>query len=261
MSLSLREREILDIARDSGSVMVEDLAVRMNVTVQTIRRDLTNLANAGRLERVHGGAVLPSGVRNIRYEERRQVNAAAKDAMARAAAARIPDGSALFLNIGTSTEALARALRGHDGLLVVTNNLNVAKILSATPGCDILLTGGRPRPEDGGLTGPVAAQMLRSFRFDIAVLGCSAISDDLGAYDFDMNEVIVSQTALAQSRSAWLLADHSKFQRHAPVQITTLDTVDRLFTDQPLPTGFSYDIPENLDVIVAIPEGLEPSTC
>ena len=236
MNLSLRERDILDTARASGTVMVEDLAAAFDVTVQTIRRDLTALADAGLLERVHGGAVLPSGIRNIAYAERRQVNAAAKEAMARAAAADIADGSALYLGIGTSTEALARALGTHDGLMVVTANLNVAEILSAHPRCEVLLTGGRPRPEDGGLTGPVAARMLAGFRFDIAVLGCSALSAPGGVFDYDMDEVTVSQAALAHSRAGWLLADHSKFSRHAPVHVTDLSALDRFYTDT-LPPG------------------------
>ena len=115
MHSSFRDREILEIARTEGKVTVEGLAAHFDVTVQTIRRDLTQLANAGRLERVHGGAVLPSGVRNIAYEERSRVNAEAKVAMAQTCAAEISNGSALFINIGTSTEALARALLGHDG--------------------------------------------------------------------------------------------------------------------------------------------------
>ncbi len=231
MHSSFRDREILEIARTEGKVTVEGLAAHFDVTVQTIRRDLTQLANAGRLERVHGGAVLPSGVRNIAYEERSRVNAEAKVAMAQACAAEIPNGSALFINIGTSTEALARALLGHDGLLVVTNNLNVAQILSGNERCDVLLTGGKPRPEDGGLVGPIAERMVRDFAFDYAILGCSAISADGAAYDFAMDEISVSQAAHIGARETWLLADHSKFQRNAPARILDFTDVDRLFTD------------------------------
>lgn len=231
MRNSFREREILDIARDSGKVTVEGLAAHFDVTVQTIRRDLTQLANAGRLERVHGGAVLPSSVRNIAYEERNRVNAEAKVAMARACAAQIPNGSSLFINIGTSTEALASALLHHDGLLVVTNNLNVAKTLSGNEGCDVLLTGGRPRPEDGGMVGPIAVRMVQDFAFDYAILGCSAVSPQGAAYDFAIDEISVSQAARATAQETWLLADHSKFQRTAPTRILDFDEVDRLFTD------------------------------
>lgn len=254
MSLGIRELEILEIARQSGKITVDGLADHFGVTVQTIRRDLTNLANAGRLERVHGGAVLPSGIRNIHYEERRQVNASEKEAMAQACAAQIPNGSALFLNIGTSTEALARALAGHDGLLVVTNNLNVMSILAANPRCTVLLTGGKPRREDGGLTGPVAVQMLEGFRFDIAILGCSAISQDGGVFDFDMDEVMVSRTAMSRSRAKWLLADHSKLQRHAPVRIGGLNNFDRMYTGHATDQTVELALKCNLELNMVIPE-------
>jgi len=231
MHSSFREHDILEIARTQGKVTVDALAAHFDVTVQTIRRDLTQLANAGLLERVHGGAMLPSGVRNIAYEERRRVNADAKDAIAAEAAKAIPNGSSLFVNIGTSTEALAQALLGHDGLLVVTNNLNVARILSGNERCEVLLTGGRPRPEDGGLVGPVAAKMVNGFAFDYAILGCSALSETAEAFDFDMDEITVSQSAMARASAVWLLADQSKYQRHAPVRIAGPEEFDRLYTD------------------------------
>lgn len=142
MTQTFRQPEILEIARAEGKVVVEDLAERFGVTVQTIRRDLTELADAGRLERVHGGAVLPSGVSNIGYEDRRGLNEEAKRAIARACAREIPDGASIFLNIGTSTEAVARELLSHRDLMAVTNNMNVANILVANPHCEIVVAGG-----------------------------------------------------------------------------------------------------------------------
>ena len=118
MPITPRQSEILDRARTEGRVMVENLADAFGVTVQTIRRDLSDLCDARLLDRIHGGAVLPSGVTNIGYEDRRRLNAEAKDAIARACAAEIPNGASLFLNIGTTTEAVARALQGHSGLMV-----------------------------------------------------------------------------------------------------------------------------------------------
>ena len=145
MSQSFRQPEILEIARRDGKVTVEGLAGHFGVTLQTIRRDLTDLAEAGRLERVHGGAILPSGVANIGYEERRALHHDAKTAIARACAAEVPEKISLFLNIGTSTEAVARELLGHRDLLVVTNNMNVANILAANTDCDVIVTGGSLR--------------------------------------------------------------------------------------------------------------------
>lgn len=234
MSQSFRQPDILEIARTEGKVLVEDLAGRFGVTVQTIRRDLSELADAGRLQRVHGGAVLPSGTSNIGYEDRRALNSAAKSAIARACAAQIPEGASLFLNIGTSTEAVARELVHRGRLLVVTNNMNVANILAANPGAHVIVTGGTLRRSDGGLVGSLASDTIRQFKFDYAVIGCSALDEDGDLLDFDFQEVEVSQTILAQSRCSILVADHSKFSRSAPARIVSLSQIDRFVTDQPL---------------------------
>ncbi len=235
MSQTFRHPEILEIVRRDGKVTVEGLASHFGVTLQTIRRDLTDLAEAGRLERVHGGAVLPSGTTNIGYEERRSLNPEAKRAIARACSAEIPDNISLFLNIGTSTEAVAEELLHHENLMVVTNNMNVANILANNPGCEIIVTGGLLRRSDGGLVGNLAAETIRQFKFDLAVIGCSALDRDGDLLDFDIQEVSVSQTILRQSRTTFLVSDHTKFSRGAPVRIASLADIDAFFTDKPLP--------------------------
>src|SRR5919107_2523963 len=122
--LTHRQSEILNIARAFGRVMVEDLARRFEVSAQTIRKDLNELCERRSLTRVHGGAIISSGVENLSYEARRFVAAEEKRAIGVAAAALIPNGSSLFINIGTTTEEVAGALRDHEDLLVITNNLN-----------------------------------------------------------------------------------------------------------------------------------------
>lgn len=241
MSQSLRHPEILDIARRDGKVTVDGLSEHFGVTLQTIRRDLTDLAEAGRLERVHGGAVLPSGTTNIEYAERRLLNADSKTAIAHACAEAIPDEISLFLGIGSTTEAVARALLAHKNLIVLTNNMNVANILTANPGCDVSLTGGHLRRSDGGLVGPLAIDTIRQFKFDFAVIGCSALDETGDLLDFDLQEVGVSRAVLATSRAAFLVADGSKFQRHAPARIASLSELDAFFTDRALPP----DVAEN----------------
>lgn len=236
MSQSFRHPEILEIARRDGKVTVEGLAAHFGVTLQTIRRDLSDLADAGRLDRVHGGAVLPSGTTNIGYEERRALNPDAKAAIARACAAQIPNDVSLFLNIGTSTEAVARELLHHEHLMVVTNNMNVANILVANPNCEVVVTGGHLRRADGGLIGNLAAETIRQFKFDLAVIGCSALDVDGDLLDFDIQEVSVSQTILRQSRKTFLVSDHTKFARTAPARIASLADIDVFFTDQDLPS-------------------------
>lgn len=234
MSQTIRHPEILGLARRDGKVTVEHLATHFGVTLQTIRRDLSDLADAGRLERVHGGAVLPSGTINIGYEDRRGINAEGKSAIARACAAQIPEDSAIFLNIGTSTEAVAAELVHHRNLLVVTNNMNVANILAQNRECDVIVTGGTLRKSDGGLIGDITKASILQFKFDIGIIGCSAIDADGDILDFDVQEVGVSQAILMRSRRRVLVADHSKFKRTAPARIASLSEIDTFFTDRPL---------------------------
>ncbi|MCC6000149.1 MAG: DeoR/GlpR transcriptional regulator [Pararhodobacter sp.] len=235
MAQEFRLREILDIARTEGKVTVEGLAEHFGVTVQTIRRDLAELDEGGKLERVHGGAILRSGTTNIAYRGRRALNAEGKRAIARACAAEIPDGASVFLNIGTTTEAVAEALRHRSGLLVVTNNMNVANILSANADCQIILAGGTLRRSDGGLTGNLTETTIRQFKFDLAVIGCSALDVDGDILDYDIQEVGVSREIVRRSRHIWLVADHTKFQRQAPARIASMGEIDTMFTDMPLP--------------------------
>ncbi len=231
MAENFRQTDILEIAQSEGRVSVDDLADRFNISVQTIRKDLSELADSGQLKRVHGGAILPSGVANIGYEDRRELNRAAKAAIAKRCAADIPDNASVFLNIGTSTEAVARELLSHRNLMAVTNNMNIAQILGANPDCEVIVAGGTLRRSDGGLTGPLTVQMIGQFKFDYAVIGCSALDQDGDILDFDLQEVGVSQAIIAQSRERFLVADTTKFTRAAPVRIASLRDLTRFYTD------------------------------
>jgi DeoR family glycerol-3-phosphate regulon repressor len=235
LALSFRQSEILDIARAEGRVVVEDLARRFDVTLQTIRRDLTELSDSGLLDRVHGGAVLRIGVANIGYEERRRMNDAGKAAIARACAAAIPENSSLILNLGTTTEAVARELMAHRNITVITNNMNVANILVANPSCEVIVAGGALRRSDGGLVGELTTQFFEQFKVDIAVIGTSALDRDGDLLDFDLAEVRVSKAIIRQARRTFLVADHSKLGRSAPARLASLSELDCLFTDRPLP--------------------------
>lgn len=229
--MNLRHAQILEKARQDGKVTVTGLARSFDVTLQTIRRDLTELADAGQLKRVHGGAVLPSGVTNIGYEDRRRLNAAAKTRVGLRCAAEIKNGSSVFLGIGTTCEAVARALVHHEGLLVMTNNLNTVPILAANPSCRVMVTGGTVRPADAGLVGAQAAAAAHQFKFDMGVISCSALDETGDLYDYDMDEVLVSQTVLNNSRATALVADTSKFDRQAPARIAPLGAVSLFCTD------------------------------
>lgn len=232
MDTQARYTRIRSRAQADGKVLATDLSQELGVAVQTIRRDLRQLCAEGLLERVHGGAVLPSGVRNIGYGDRRASHRDIKIRIARRTAQLIPDNASLFLNIGTTTEAVAHALHAHQNLMVVTNNLNVANILAANPTCDVVVAGGSLRRSDGGLVGDLAALAIDRFKVDFAVIGASAIDLSGDLLDFDPEEVRVSQQVIKAARSTILVADSTKFTRKAPVKIASLAQVDHFVTDR-----------------------------
>ncbi|MBI1171703.1 DeoR family transcriptional regulator [bacterium] len=235
MVSSLRQDEILQIARNDGRVTVEDLAQRFGVTLQTIRRDLSAMASAGEVTRVHGGAVWRAGPGNPRRDQRCRVQAAAKIAIARACAADIPNNCSIMLNLGSTTEAVARALLNHTNITVITNSLAVANTLAANAGCEVLLAGGALRRSDSGLVGELTARFFGQFKVDHAVVGCAAIDADGEILDHDPAEVAVSHAILAQAHRPVLVADHTKLLRRAPVRLASLADMAALYTDLPLP--------------------------
>ncbi|WP_315773407.1 MULTISPECIES: DeoR/GlpR family DNA-binding transcription regulator [unclassified Bradyrhizobium] len=252
--LSQRQTDILNIARASGRVMVEDLARRFEVSAQTIRKDLNDLCEQRALTRIHGGAIIASGVENLAYEARRFVAADEKKAIGAVAAARIPNGSSLFINIGTTTEEVASALSSHQDLLVITNNLNVAMLLYPHPRIEVIVAGGTVRRSDGGVIGSTATQLIGQFKVDYAIIGASAIDEEGALLDFDYREVQVAQAIIANARSVMLVADSTKLHRSAPVRIAHLSQIQTFVTDRPLPDGLaSLCHSRGIEVVSAMP--------
>ena len=239
MNSNPRQINLLDTVRTRGSVTVEQLADMLGVTLQTVRRDVRLLAEAGLLARFHGGVRVPSSTtENIAYQQRASLNADGKARIARAVAERVPNDCSLILNIGTTTEAIAQQLMRHTGLRVITNNLNVATILSGNTACEVIVAGGSVRSRDRAVVGEATIDFIRQFKVDIALIGVSSIESDGSLRDFDLREVKVAQTIIAQAREVWLAADASKFNRPAMIQLGTLSQIDRLFTDAAPPAPF-----------------------
>ena len=234
-----RQLKLLQEVQRRSSATVEELALFLNVTLQTVRRDVQRLAEAGALMRFHGGVRVPSSTtENLAHPQRESLNAEGKARIATAVAAQVPHNCSLILNIGTTTEAIARALLQHRGLRVITNNLNVAATLSANSSCEVIVAGGVVRGRDRGIIGEAAVDFIRQFRVDIALIGISGIESDGSLRDFDFREVKVAQTIMEQAREVWMAADHSKFGRPAMVEVGPLSRIDRLFTDAPPPEPF-----------------------
>jgi len=235
MDVQQRRDEIVNLVRRNGFAAVEMLASHFEVTVQTIRRDLNDLSNEGRLARYRGGGGLPSSVANIDYSARQVMNQTEKDHIATLVARHVPDHVSLFMNIGTTTEAVAGALIHHQDLRVITNNLNVATILSRRTDFEITITGGGVRNRDGGVVGQASVDMISQFRVDIGIIGISGIDVDGTLLDFDYDEIRAAQTILRNARKTYLVTDHTKFMRRPLLRMASIAEVSAVFTDQPPP--------------------------
>ena len=233
--LKTRQNEILAIARERGEVLVDELAIRFKISPQTIRKDLNILCDRQLLVRIHGGAVISTGIENLGYDERRHLASAEKKEIGRRAASLIPDNCSLFINLGTTTEQVADALKGHHGLLVITNNINVVNILRRSLGIELIVASGLVRRSDGGIVGVATVDFINQFKVDYAVIGVSAIDEDGALLDYDFREVRVAQAIIENSRHVILVADSMKMTRSAPVRIAHISQINTLITDSDLP--------------------------
>ncbi|MFW8642541.1 DeoR/GlpR family DNA-binding transcription regulator [Rhizobium beringeri] len=186
------------------------------MTPQTIRKDLNDLCDAQVLTRIHGGATFPSGTENVKYEARRQIAASEKQAIGIAAVELIPSGASLFINIGTTTEAVGEALANHHELMVITNNINVANRLRLFRQSRSSLPAASDAVRMAGSSVEAAVDFIRQFKVDYAVIGASAIDIDGALLDYDFREVKVAQAIIANARHVILVADSTKFERTAP---------------------------------------------
>jgi DeoR family transcriptional regulator, glycerol-3-phosphate regulon repressor len=239
MTPNPRQLTLLNLVQAQGSISVEKLATQLGVTLQTVRRDIHKMAEEGLLARFHGGVRAPSSTtQNIEHQQRESLNADEKARIAKAVAAAVPNNCSLILNIGTTTEAIAKALMNHTGLRVITNNLTVASILSVNPACEVIVVGGVVRTRDRGIVGEAAVEFIQQFKVDIAIIGISGIETDGTLRDYDYREVKVSQAIISHAREVWLAADHSKFNRPAMVELARLSQIDKLFTDAKPPDPY-----------------------
>ncbi len=252
VAFSARQNAILALARENGRVDVDDLSLRFEVSPQTIRKDLNELCDKQLLQRVHGGAIVGSGIENVSYEARRLLAPEGKKAIGARAAQLIADNSSLLINIGTTTEQVAHALKDHRGLLVITNNINAVEIMKTFTGVELVIAGGQVRRSDGGIVGEAAVDFINQFKTDYAVIGVSAIDEDGSLLDYDFREVRVAQAIIANARHVILVTDLLKLQRNAPVRIGHISQINTIVVDADLPAKLQEICREHgVEVIVA----------
>ena len=234
-----RHEKIRHMVQTQGFVTIEALAQAFSVTPQTIRRDINMLSEKGLLYRYHGGAATSTSTENVAYNQRKVLCFREKQKIARLLASQVPDNASLFINIGTTTEAIAHALCDHKRLRIITNNLNVASIMSANENFEVIVAGGLVRHRDQGIIGEATIDFISQFKVDYGIIGISGIDLDGTLLDFDYREVRAARAIIDNSRKVFLATDHTKFGRNAMVRLGNVAEIDAIFTDRRPPAGLA----------------------
>jgi len=231
-----RQAYLLRYIERNHYISIDEISRLFSVTTQTARRDVMALEQMGKVRRLHGGAAIATPVDPVTYRQRRVDHEPQKERIGATVAGIIPDGAAVFIDTGTTCEAIAHALVKRRDLRVVTYSLRVANILSENSDFVLAIPGGFVRPVDGGVFREDTADYIRKFKFDYAIISVSSIDDDGDMCDDDHGEVAAVSAALAQSDRTLLAVDSSKFGKRALVKLGSLQDIDILVTDE-MPAG------------------------
>jgi len=234
MPPSKRQREILRLLEREGTVALSDLARKLNVSLETIRRDIKPLAGSGSLVKMHGAVSLLSTVGEAPFERRMRENSDAKRAIAAAVAATIRDGDSIMMDTGTTTSFLARELLSHRRLTVVTNSSDIARTLATLNDNKVYMAGGELRSDNGAAFGSTAIDFVSRFSVTHAIISTGAVNAE-GMMDYDLEEAEFARTVLMRGRRTLVVTDHSKFGREGLVRVSGFDAITELATDRPPP--------------------------
>ncbi|MBV4412824.1 DeoR/GlpR transcriptional regulator [Enterobacteriaceae bacterium YMB-R22] len=235
-----RHDRLIALVNERGYMNHDELAEILNVSIQTVRRDIRKLSEQGIVVRLHGGVGRSaSSVTNMAFEQRETTYVREKTMIARQIADYIPNGSTVFITIGTSVEHVARMLAERQDLRVITNSLRVAWLLYKNASIEVVLPGGTPRPVNGGIIGPDTLSFVEGFQADYLITSVGAVSVDGCLLEFYINEAAVTRAMMAHSRHILLAIDHSKFTSSASVRLGNITPDMTVFTDRALPEPLS----------------------
>lgn len=254
MDIEERQDRIADLVRSRKRVKAHALSEMFDVSVETIRKDLMDLQQAGVLVRVHGGAQLRPAGQESAYERRRRLNTEAKEQIARLAADTLGEGATIYLDYGTTTYALAAELvRRGERFTVLTNALPIVNLLAESERIETVVLGGILRRNERSLFGPLAERALESFYMDAGFFGCAGIHPVAGMTNHHPLEAAASRLAMAHCASVAVVADADKLDTIATNKVADLDQIDLLITDSAPSAEFGAAL-DAADVTVLTPE-------
>ncbi len=231
-----RLQNVLRCVQERGSVSIRDLALLFHVSESTIRRDLDDLAARGLVKRTHGGAIFPQEKSMFErvYDEKMSLQLEEKRCIAQAAARYVSEGDVVILDSGTTAYQLALCLAEKKGLTVITHDLYLAANVEFEPTTTVVLTGGLKRTNQKVLIGGMVEDFISQLRVDTAFLTADAVSGDFGVSNTGFFEAGIKRNIVRAGKRVVLLADHTKFEQAAPVQVCRLAEIDWIITDRGL---------------------------
>src|SRR5210317_1994633 len=227
-----RRESIAALVLEQGAVTVGSLAERFDVSMQTIRRDVDALCEGDMLHRVHGRIELSEEFLNTPFDQRAGTNLLGKRAIGEAAADLIPDGSTVFISIGSTPLSVAKALRRRKGLTVITNNLSAAMALSDELSNRIILPGGEVRLPDRDILGEEVLEFFGRYRADFGIFGVAGVDEDGSLLEFHSAEVRARECIRENSKVSMLVLDRTKFGRMAPAVGENINDMDHVILDR-----------------------------
>ncbi len=237
MKIFQRQSKIIELIRQKERVTVNELATMLDISRETIRRDLTDLSNKGKIQKIHGGAMLPRVMGEDSYQQRMTENSEAKAKVAKEASFLFAKGETIFIDTGSTTLYFAEALAAASGLTIITNSTDIARTISASgTGNKVFLLGGEFSSDNNQTVGTITAAQIRSFRAHHTVLTIAAMDERAGAMDFNIEEAQVARAMIAQSETLTILVDDTKFDKIASFEVCTFSQIDRIVCNT-APTG------------------------
>ncbi|WP_176228880.1 DeoR/GlpR family DNA-binding transcription regulator [Paenibacillus aquistagni] len=228
-----RYKKIQEILKQNESVKVTELVQVLNVSIDTVRRDLEYMESKHLLKRVHGGAILPTdhGDRNA-FTYRETKNKDKKLELAQLACEYVQEGQAIALNAGTTNLEIAKKLsENFERLTIISNGLRIIEHFSSKPGFTVIVPGGILDHEEYALYGKKCEEDITSYNIDQVFISINAISVDKGLTDFRIHEIDIIKAMMASARKKNVVADSSKFEKVSYMNVCPLDQVDMIITD------------------------------
>ncbi|WP_246516477.1 DeoR/GlpR family DNA-binding transcription regulator [Salicibibacter cibarius] len=245
-----RKEHIAKLIQEYDKVDITDLTHHFQVSTMTVRRDLNALEKEGKIIRTHGGAVAAPQLREeTAYQLKENVHLAEKKAIALEAVSKVADHSTIMLDSGTTTLALARWLKGREGLRVVTNDVLIAAELINSP-VEVIVTGGELQHEVGAMFGSHTQNILQSVYVDQCFLGAHSIDSEGKVRTPSIEKANIKQLMIEAANETWLLADHSKFDHKTFAHVCHLEELEGIITDEQMKARHLHG-----NVVVAKVEG------